>query len=127
MQENIILTTGVYDLIKDHLRRKKVTKAQEEILLKELKHAKQVLRRDLPKTIVNVDKVVEVKDSLSNTVKTFTFVGPEKAKPKKNKFSILSDVGVAIVGYQEGETIKWPTEDGDVAYEIVSVKDLVTA
>ena len=45
MTTNIILTTGLYDLIKDHLRRKKVTAEQENILTKELRHAEQILRR----------------------------------------------------------------------------------
>ena len=47
MSTNIILTTGTYDLIKDHIRRKKVNKEQEEILTNELKYAQQVLRKDL--------------------------------------------------------------------------------
>ena len=33
MSQNIILTTGTYDLIKDHIRRKKVTPQEEELLL----------------------------------------------------------------------------------------------
>ena len=51
MSANVILTTGIYDLIKDHVRRKKVTIEQEEILLAELKKASQVLRKDLPEDI----------------------------------------------------------------------------
>ena len=47
MTTNIILTTGTYDLLKDHIRRKKLNKVKEDILLNELKHSKQVLRCDL--------------------------------------------------------------------------------
>ena len=36
-QQEILLTTGVYDLIKDHIRRKKATLEEEEVLLKQLK------------------------------------------------------------------------------------------
>lgn len=31
MTKNIIVTTGIYDVIKDHIRRKKVTQAKKEI------------------------------------------------------------------------------------------------
>lgn len=37
MSEQIIVTTGIYDMIKDHVRRKKVTKQEEALLLEELK------------------------------------------------------------------------------------------
>ncbi|WP_177765241.1 GreA/GreB family elongation factor [Flavobacterium sp. I3-2] len=122
MSENIILTTGVYDLIKDHVRRRKVTKVEEEILLNELKFAKQVVRKELPNDIVTVDRIVTVKTE--NETKTVTFVGPSKAKPNKNKFSILSDVGIAIVGYKEGDIVKWPTNDGEISYEILKVEKI---
>lgn len=127
MSENIILTTGVYDLIKDHLRRKQVSKKEEEILLSDLKQSKQVLRRNLPNDIVTVDRIVEVKNSTTNDVQTITFVGPQKAKPKKNKHSILSEIGIAIVGYKVGDKIKWPSTNGEIEYEILSVEALAIA
>ena len=65
-QQEILLTTGVYDLIKDHLRRKKVTAEQENILTKELRHAEQILRRDLADNIVTVGKKVTIKELNSN-------------------------------------------------------------
>ena len=55
---NIILTTGTYDLIKDHLRRKRVSIQEEEILTNELRTAQQVLRRELPADVVCVNSVV---------------------------------------------------------------------
>jgi len=124
MSQHIILTTGVYDLIKDHLRRKQVSKAEEEILISELKQAQQVLRRNLPKDIVSVDRIVQVKNSTIKDVQTITLVGPQKAKPKKNKHSILSEIGIALVGYKVGDKIKWPSIHGEIEYEILSVEPI---
>lgn len=123
MSTNIILTTGTYDLIKDHIRRKKVNKEQEEILTNELKHAQQVLRKDLSDDIVSVGKKVKVKNHESNQEESYNFVGPDFAKPKKNRHSILSDIGVAIVGYKVGDTISWPSDLGEIKYEILSVEN----
>jgi regulator of nucleoside diphosphate kinase len=124
MSQRIILTTGIYDLIKDHVRRKRVTLQEEEILLKELKTASQVLRRDLPKEVVTVNKLVTYKDHQTNENRTVTFVGPTRAKQSKNKISILSDEGIAIVGHKEGDIIEWPARKGDLKLEIVKVDDL---
>src|SRR5690606_33817191 len=52
MSQHIILTTGIYDLIKDQVRRKRVTFAEETRLNDELKTAKQVRRRELPAEVV---------------------------------------------------------------------------
>ena len=122
MTTNIILTTGLYDLIKDHLRRKKVTAEQENILTKELRHAEQILRRDLADNIVTVGKKVTIKELNSNQEYQLNFVSPEKAKPKKNRHSILMDEGLATIGYKIGDVIVWPANDGTKKYEILNVE-----
>ncbi|MBY0067753.1 MULTISPECIES: GreA/GreB family elongation factor [Empedobacter] len=122
MTTNIILTTGLYDLIKDHLRRKKVTAEQENILTKELRHAEQILRRDLADNIVTVGKKVTIKELNSNQEYQLSFVSPEKAKPKKNRHSILMDEGLATIGYKIGDVIEWPANDGTKKYEILNVE-----
>lgn len=122
MTTNIILTTGLYDLIKDHLRRKKVTAEQENILTKELRHAEQILRRDLADNIVTVGKKVTIKELNSNQEYQLNFVSPEKAKPKKNRHSILMNEGLATIGYKIGDVIEWPANDGTKKYEILNVE-----
>ncbi|MGV1020035.1 GreA/GreB family elongation factor [Empedobacter falsenii] len=122
MTTNIILTTGLYDLIKDHLRRKKVTAEQENILTKELRHAEQILRRDLADNIVTVGKKVTIKELNSNQEYQLNFVSPEKAKPKKNRHSILMDEGLATIGYKIGDVIEWPANDGTKKFEILNVE-----
>ena len=124
MESNIILTTGVYDLIKDHIRRKKVTIEQEEILLNELKKATQVLRRNLPDDIVSVDRKIKFKDNTTEEEIEIMLVGPKAAKVNKNKYSVLSEVGLAIVGYKTGDTIKWPTPNGSKEFKILDVASI---
>lgn len=122
MSENIILTTGIYDLIKDHVRRKKVTIEQEEILLAELKKASQVLRKDLPEDVVSVDRKIKVTEIVSNEEIEVMLVAPKAAKVNKNKYSILSEVGLAVVGYKTGDIVKWPTPNGTKEYKIIHVE-----
>lgn len=122
MSNQIILTTGIYDAIKDHLRRKKVSPAEEERLTTELRNAIQVRRRELPEDVVTVDCKVKIKDHTENKEEEYIFVGIAEAKPKKNKHSILSDMALATLGYKVGDVIEWPFAEGERKIEILQVE-----
>ena len=122
MAENIVVTTGIYDIIKYHLRRKKATKEQEVILIEQLRGAKQVLRRDLPNDVVTVNRKVKIKDIESDLVEEYIFVSTNKAKPAKNKHSILSEMALATVGYGVNTIIEWPFAEGTKKIQIVEVQ-----
>ncbi len=124
MTENIVLTTGVYDLIKDHLRRKQTTIQEEEILLEQLKGAKQVLRKELPTDVVTINSQVRIKDFSNNQERNYQFVPAALEKMKKGKFSILSDIALATVGNKVGDVVTWPFKDGEKKLEILSVEAL---
>ena len=123
MTTNILLTTGVYDLVKDHLRRKKVSPNEEVRLASELRNAQQVRRRALPEDVVTVNRKVTIKDHSQNKEEEYIFVGVAEARPKKNKHSILSDMALATVGYKVGDVIEWPFRDGERRIEILKVEN----
>jgi regulator of nucleoside diphosphate kinase len=125
MSENITVTTGIYDAIKEQLRRKRVSIPEEKRLAEELKNATQVLRRDLPENVVTVDRKVTLKDHTNNTETEYLFVPSSKEKIKKNKHSILSDIALSVVGYKVGDVIEWPFRDGDRKIEILKVEPIV--
>lgn len=103
----VILTTGIYDLLKDHIRRRKLSRANEIALEAQLKKAKQVLRKDLPLNVVTVGTLVTVKDLETGQEQEYKFVGPDTARKKNNTVSILSAMGIAMIGYPEGAIIEW--------------------
>ena len=123
MSDQIILTTGIYDAIKDHLRRKKVSHNEEVRLASELRNALQVRRRVLPEDVVTVNRKVTIKDLSQNKEEEYIFVGVAEARPKKNKHSILSDMALATVGYKVGDVIEWPFRDGERRIEILKVEN----
>lgn len=123
MSNKIILTTGIYDAIKDHLRRKKVSHNEEVRLASELRNAQQVRRRVLPEDVVTVNRKVTIKDLSQNKEEEYIFVGVAEAKPKKNKHSILSDMALATVGYKVGDVIEWPFRDGERRIEVLKVEN----
>ena len=123
MTQEILLTTGIYDAIKDHLRRKKVSPNEEVRLASELRNAQQVRRRALPEDVVTVNRKVTIKDHSQNKEEEYIFVGVAEARPKKNKHSILSDMALATVGYKVGDVIEWPFRDGERRIEILKVEN----
>lgn len=124
MSQNIILTTGIYDLIKDHIRRKKVTPTEEEVLKLQLKNATQVTRKNLPEDIVTIDARITVKNLTSDQEETYTFVAPDKAKKRNNTESILTKTGLALVGCKVGDVINWDFEGEEKRLEIIKVERL---
>ncbi|ETZ21659.1 GreA/GreB family elongation factor [Pedobacter sp. V48] len=117
----IMLSTGIYDLLKDHLRRRKLSRYNEAKLELELKHAKQVLRNELPADVVTVNTNVKVREMESGKEFTYKLVAPAKARRKHNTLSILSPIGVAILGYTQGAIVQWEMPDGIKKYQIKEV------
>lgn len=122
--QEIILTTGIYDLIKDHIRRKKATVEEEEVLKLQLKKAKQVTRKNLPLDVVTIDAKITVKNTLTNEKEVYTFVAPDRAKKRNNTESILSTIGLALVGCKIGDVIKWNFNNEQKTLEIINVERL---
>ena len=122
MNQDIVLTTGIYDLIKDLLRRKKVTPFVEDQLVVQLKRAKQIRRRELPDNVVTIDCSVTIKDLSTNELQTFKFVAPSKAKRRNNTESIVGEIGLALVGNKTGDQINWDFGTGEKNIEIVNVE-----
>ena len=122
MTQEIILTTGIYDLIKDLIRRKKLTLQEEERLIVQLKNAKQVVRKSLPLDVVTVDVKVTVKNLIEKKDVVYTFVAPAKAKRRNNTESIIGSMGLALVGCKTGDIVKWHFGEEEKEFEITNVE-----
>lgn len=124
MTTSIVLSTGIFDLLRDHIRRRQLSKYNQEKLELELKNATQILNKDIPENVVTVNTRVRVKELESGQEFTHTILAPAKARKKHNTISILSPIGVAIVGYPQGAEVKWEMEDSVKTYRIEEVTKL---
>ena len=122
MTQELTLTTGIYDLIKDQIRRKKVSSQEEEVLKVRLKNAVQLTRKNLPEDVVTIDAKTTIKNHTSNQEESYTFVAPDKAKRRNNTESIISPMGLAIMGTKVGDKVKWQFDDKEVELEILNVE-----
>lgn len=118
-----MVTTSIYDFIKDRIHRKRVTPAEERLLTAELKTAVQLLKREVPEEVVQVGSVVSILDHTSETHQEFQVVGIGKSKRSKGKYSMDSSIALATLGRKVGSLIEWPFKDGTRKIEILRVKN----
>ena len=116
-----MVTTSVYDFIKDQIHRKRVLPAEEELLKAELKNAIQLPNRELPYQVVKVGSFVLLKDHTNGNEQEFQVVGLGKSKPSKGKFAMDSSIVLAILGRNEGSILDWPFKEGMRRIEILRV------
>jgi len=67
---------------------------------------------------------VEVEDVETEEVRRFTLLGPDDANHKKGSISVLSPMGRAVLGKEEGDEVIVDAPRGKIEYEIVSVEFL---
>jgi len=73
-------------------------------------------------TTVRFGATVTVADVDSDDEITYQIVGPYEADLKKNKISIQSPLGRALIGKTEGDTAEVTAPGGGKAYEVIKVK-----
>jgi len=75
-----------------------------EKLFHELDDAHIYDEEAMPKNIVRLNSFVKI-NSKKNGIRQFELVIPTESDPEKNKISILTAMGVAILGRSEGDVI----------------------
>ncbi|MEY8799467.1 nucleoside diphosphate kinase regulator [Leisingera sp. XS_AS12] len=81
-------------------------------LLGELGRARIVTRAKLPSNVVSIGREVTYRDEATGKEQTVTLVYPEAADITKGQISILTPIGVALIGLSEGASLHWDTRDG---------------
>lgn len=89
-------------------------------LIRELKTADIRVREDMPVDVVRLHSIVSIKTPFRQNT-TFELVHPEKSDISKNKLSILAPMGLALIGYANGDKIQWQFPSGIHTIEILAV------
>ena len=98
-----------------------------EELEAELRKAKVVEDEDLPDDVVRLNSYVTIKDEKADKMMEFMVVTPEKADIKQRKISIMSPLGVALIGYPKGEQVSWQVPAGRKTFTILDVRHSVAS
>lgn len=94
-----------------------------ERLMDEIARAKLVAPDKLRDDVVTIGSQVTYRDLASARLQTVIVVYPEDADIEQQRISVLTPVGVALLGLSPGATISWVTRDDETRQlEVVSVE-----
>ncbi|MBN7783948.1 nucleoside diphosphate kinase regulator [Ponticoccus gilvus] len=82
-------------------------------LLGEIGRARIVAEATIPQNVVAIGRAVTYRDETTGQDKTVTPVYPEDADIARGRISILTPIGVALIGLAEGASLYWDTRDGE--------------
>ena len=86
-----------------------------------LAHARIIESSDLPNDKVYILSIVKLKDLKTNETIDYRLVSPEEADFDKNKISVTSPIGKALMGKKSGETVKIKVPAGFLEYKILAI------
>ncbi len=92
-------------------------------LLDELGRARIVKAGKMPANVVTIGSSVTYRDETTGQEKAVTLVYPENADISRQQVSIMTPIGVALLGLSEGASFYWDTrEDQRRKLTVISVE-----
>ena len=92
-----------------------------EKLKGELKKATLVSNVDFPDDVIRLNSKVRLKAEDKDEVLELMLVTPEKADIKEKRISIMAPIGTALIGFREGQQVKWRVPAGNRTFTILKV------
>lgn len=86
--------------------------AVSELLLREIERAQVVPAETIPPDVVTMHAHVEYRDEATGETRTVQLVYPHEADIAKQRVSVLTLIGAALLGLAAGQAILCPTQDG---------------
>ena len=121
----LILLIDDYKLLNAYLRgrysKTAFDRRNAEELQMELKKAKLVNKDDFPDDVVRLNSRVSIKAEGNEEQMELMLVTPEKADIKEKKISIMAPIGTALIGFRQGQVVKWQVPAGQKEFTIVKV------
>ncbi|MGY6523037.1 MAG: GreA/GreB family elongation factor [Mongoliitalea sp.] len=91
------------------------------VLQSELRRAKIVADKKISDKVIQLGSTFHITDITSGKKLEFTLTFPKDADLAAKKLSILSPLGVALIGFQEGQEIEWNLPAGIRTFNIEKV------
>lgn len=124
MARKIIVTeedkTRLQKIVSDIVQHSINGKEHVRHLEAELENAKVVAPGRVPPDVVTMNSKVllSIGDSEEDS---YTLVYPKEADFSDNKISVLAPIGTAILGYKEGDMVKWAVPDGVEEIRVIKI------
>ncbi|HTE25062.1 nucleoside diphosphate kinase regulator [Flavitalea sp.] len=124
-KNQLILTEEDYNLLNSYLNagihRSVVDRRNADMLQAELRKAKLVNKNEFPLDVVRLNSRVKVKTDQREEVMELTLVTPDRANIKEKKISVMAPIGTALIGFRQGQQVKWQVPSGKKTFTIMEV------
>lgn len=98
----------------DFLRITRLNNGKIPLELKHLLSDAEVLSSySIPETIITMNSKLILRNTQDKSTQTVTLCYPDNADPNKGMFSVLSPIGMSIIGRRTGDCINWKTPNGN--------------
>lgn len=119
-QNAVVMTEEDYNLLKPYANKRP---DGEMSLANELGRAVIVKKDAFPPKCIKINSNVEILDIDTGKTMRFMLVMPEQADMKKQKVSVLSPIGAALIGFRETEQVVWKVPAGLKKIQITYVSN----
>ena len=127
ISKNLVLKKDDYSLLTSYLKnawtQSTFNKRDADELQAELKKAIIVEDDEFPHDAVGLNSKVRIKADGKNKEMDLTIVMPDKANIKENKISIMAPIGTALIGFRQGQKVKWKVPSGNKTFTILEVNN----
>lgn len=124
MSTRIVITENDYQRLMGIIRLTSVKHTEQDLadkLLKSLNDAKMLKQEDIASNVITMNSRVKLKDLTSKREAEITITYPQDAEPRERRVSILSEIGLALLGRKENELVSWRIPNGLGRFEISKI------
>ena len=122
LENQLVIAHEDYEILSNYIRPVAVfDRRNATLLLKEIEKATIVKKDELPQDVVRLNSKVLVKEESKNKVMELVLVLPEKADIHQNMISVFAPLGVALIGFKQGEKVNCSTPTGSKFFTILEV------
>ena len=124
---NLVIRKDDYSLLISYLNhvRRQPTFDRRNIneIISELEKAVLVNTNNLPGDVVGLNSKVRIKSEDKSEEIEFVIVTPDRANDKEKKISIMAPMGTALIGFRQGQKVKWRVPGGNKSFTILEVSN----
>ena len=90
-------------------------------LNEKFKSAKMLAQDSISPKVITMNSRVLLKEISKDRQAEVTITYPQDAEPREGKISVLSPIGLALLGRQVGDSVSWEVPSGIGNFEIIKI------
>jgi len=122
LENQLVIAHEDYEILSNYIRPVVAfDRKNAALLLKEIEKAAIIKKDELPQDVVRLNSKVVIKEESKNKLIELVLVVPEKADIHQNMISVFAPIGIALIGFKQGEKVNCSTPVGNKFFTILKV------